>query len=458
MKRRVEGKKSKKGIIIVISIILVLAAGSTYMSYVYNKVKYWNDLIYPGVKIEEVDLSGKTKKEAIDLIKAKYGQQIVKKNINISAASKSYKLGYDKLKANYNIEDTVNEAFAYEKDLKFYSKYTSIKNPKVKTYKLKFSYDQAPIKELVANVEKDVNKDPVNAKISMNSNGTFNITADETGYKLQKEKLEKDILEKINGDLSGDIELKAAVDEVKASITEDKLKTINTKVSSYSSNYGSISSTERANNIVLATRSINGTLVMPGDSFSFNGVLGKRTGDKGYQQAPVVVGNKVETDFGGGICQVSSSLYNAIIKCNIKATERTHHTLPSSYVGLGMDATVDYGSIDYKFTNTLNFPIYIQSFTSNGVLYFNIYSNSSLTNRTYEFATDVYQTLQPNTKTVEDPNIPVGQQEIVQKAYVGYKVKVYLVTYENGKEIKKDFLYEDYYKPVDGLIKKGTKK
>ena len=108
--------------------------------------------------------------------------------------------------------------------------------------------------------------------------------------------------------------------------------------------------------------------------FSFNGVVGQRTAEKGYQAAPVIVGEKIENGLGGGVCQVSSTLFNAVASCNLESVERSHHTKPVHYVPQGMDATVDYGNIDYKFRNNLQSPVYIEAYTSNGNVVFNLYS------------------------------------------------------------------------------------
>ncbi len=146
-----------------------------------------------------------------------------------------------------------------------------------------------------------------------------------------------------------DINEKAPVKTQEAKIKKKQLETVNSNISSYTTNYGSISSPQRANNIVISAKAINGTLLMPGESFSFNNTVGPRTEKRGYQGAPVIIGNKIESGLGGGICQVSGTLYNAMLKANINATERVRHTFPSTYVPIGMDATIDYGNIDYKF-------------------------------------------------------------------------------------------------------------
>ena len=120
---------------------------------------------------------------------------------------------------------------------------------------------------------------------------------------------------------------------------------------------------------------------------------------------------------------------------------------------------MDWGNIDYKFTNTLDYPIYIEGYTKNKVLYFNVYSNKSLTNRRYDIVNDVYKTEKSTTKTIKDSSMPEGSKKIVQKAQTGYKVKVYLNTYdENNKLIKQELISDDYYRPIQGIVKVGTKK
>ena len=142
---------------------------------------------------------------------------------------------------------------------------------------------------------------------------------------------------------------------------EDKdkevLSQINTCISSFSTSLGT-SSITRISNIEVCAKAINGKILMPGEIFSFNEVVGKRTKERGYKEAPVIVNNKVESGLGGGICQVSSTLYNAVLIAGIHNIDRTHHSFPSEYVELGLDATVDWENIDFKFTNTLEYPIY----------------------------------------------------------------------------------------------------
>lgn len=222
----------------------------------------------------------------------------------------------------------------------------------------------------------------------------------------------------------------------KAKTKEDKdkeaLSQINTCISSFSTSLGA-SSTTRINNIEVCTKAINGKILMPGEIFSFNEVVGKRTKERGYKEAPVIVNNKVESGLGGGICQVSSTLYNAVLIAGIQSIDRTHHSVPSEYVDLGLDATVDWENIDFKFTNTLQYPIYIEGQIKNNNLYVNILSNSKLSAKKYIIENSI----------LEEGNV--------------CEAKVTRKTYENGSFVNSEAISDDTYM-ASSLLKKNDKK
>jgi len=454
-----KNKRTRK-LLINLIIFIMLMVGAVFGGYflqVKNEVSKWDKLIFPGVKVEGVDVAGKTKEEAKGILEHKFGQPVLKKKICINTTNKIYKFDYSKLKVKFNIDKTVEEAFNYGKTLGILDKYNLIKKQKSMELKLCYSYDSSAVKDIIATIEKDINVKPQNAKIEVISGGMVKVIPDKKGVKLISDKLEKDILAEFNGGLKEEVKIDAQIKESAASVTADKLSTIDCKISTYSTSF-TTSIPQRINNITLATKSINGILLMPGDIFSFNKIVGERTAARGYQEAGVVIGSKVESGLGGGICQVSGTLYNALLLANIKATERTHHTIPSSYVPKGCDATVDYGNIDYKFKNTLPYPIYIEGHVQNKNLYFNIYSNSNLLKRKYEVFNEIYETIQPKVKEVQDGTLAAGNIVIEQQPIVGYKVKVYRKVIENGKAISTDLISNDFYKPVDGIKKLGIKK
>lgn len=375
---RKRAKKNKLVVPFMIFGILLLSAACGYVTYNYNYIKYWNGLIYPGVTVGGVNLSEKTKDEAQEILKHNFSEQIVKKNININVEGKIYTLNYSKISPKYSIDDAVNAAFNYGKSSNMFVQYIMLKMNKDENFDLNFAYDEKPVKELISNIQSEVNKDPVNASLGID-NGNLNVISEVNGKKLEKDKLEKETLSKINGSIGQNVTVTAPVKQIPAKIKGDSLKSINSLIGTYSTNFAS-SSSQRANNITLATKSINGKILMPGEVFSFNDTVGERTEERGYEPAPVIIGNKLESGLGGGICQVSTTLYNAVNRAGMTSVEREHHTMPVHYVPQGMDATVDYGNIDYKFKNTYQYPVYIQAYILNGNIMFNLYSNASMKN------------------------------------------------------------------------------
>ncbi len=187
--------------------------------------------------------------------------------------------------------------------------------------------------------------------------------------------------------------------------------------------------------------------------------MGDTTADKGYQPGGVYVGNKVEIGYGGGICQVSSTLHNAVLDSGILPDQRLNHNMAVGYVPLGLDATIAYGGIDYVFTNPYKYPIYIEGYTGGGNVTFNIYSNSAAKGgKTYSFSSETYETIPVTVKYEDDPTLPIGTEKVTQNGSQGYKVKAYRTTYENGNVVSTDLMNTDTYVPLPKIIKRGTKK
>ncbi|MCB2305161.1 VanW family protein [Clostridium estertheticum] len=447
----------KKKAIIIIG-VLILFSTFTFSGYSYIRVKYWDSLILPGVKIGNEDLTGKTRKEAQTIINDKYASDVMKKKITIVTDEKKYIIDYKMVEAKYNVDQAVEQALTYGKDRNMFQKYKAITHPVSKQIKLTFEYNDKAVDKILKGIAKEIDKKAKNATITKESGGEFVVTNDVIGKQLEVEKLKNDIKSKIDVGVSkDDAYIKAAVKDIKPKISEAALKTVNTRISRYTTNFGS-SSEDRATNIALATGSINGKLLMPGDVFSFNDVVGERTALRGYKAAGVIIGDKLEQGLGGGICQVSSTLYNAMLSTSIVSVERIHHTISSGYIPKGQDATVDYGNLDYKFKNTFEYPIYIEGFLSNGNIHFNIYSNSTLTKRTYEIVNEVSEPTDPKTETIKDPTMYQGQSEIVKTGYAGFKVKVTRKTYENGKLVNTEIINQDTFHVINEVKKVGTKR
>jgi vancomycin resistance protein YoaR len=457
MMRKRRTKKEKRLTVVKGILIIGTLSAAAVLGYLYKEQKGAISVISQGVYIENISLGGKKLSEAEALIQEKYGSPLISKKIQIEASNKTYVLDFSKLEARYDIDKVTAEAFSYGKEGNILEKLINKKSGERKDFHLSFTYNSKPIDELIDKIEKEINKNAVDAKISI-TNGQVKITPEVEGVKLQKDKLREAIVAQFNGEKSKDtVIIKAPLEVAKPKIISEKLSVVNTLISSFSTNF-STSIANRINNIELATKAINGTILMPGETFSFNEIVGERTKERGYKEAGVIIGDKVESGLGGGICQVSSTLYNAMLTANLKAEERRNHTLPLGYVGKGLDATVDWGNIDFQFKNTLNTPIFIEGYTKNKNVYFNIYSDKELTKRTYKMVADIYDTVQPTVKYIDNPNLNEGMTQVIKNGSAGYKVKVYRNTFENGKLINTELISNDYYKAIDGEISRGLKK
>lgn len=424
---------------------------------IHSENQKWDSLFYPGITIAKINIGGKTKDESRDLIQSRHIDPLLRKKANIIVNDKVYIMEYSRLVKEYNIDNAIDKAFNLGKDLSFYQKYQLKRQGVTENFDVSIVYDESYIEDFIKDIEKDINNEPVNASIRIISDGSIQIISDVKGYKAQTEKLEEYIKDKIINDTYEDMDIELSIEESIANVTADDLISIDTRISSFSTNFAS-SSKERINNIELALKALNGKVLMPGEIFSFNDCVEERTKERGFMIAPIIMKGKLQNGIGGGICQVSSTLYNAILRTDMKVLERKNHTLPTPYVGLGLDATVAWNNIDLKFENTLDYPVFIEGYTKNKDLYINIYSNSDLAKRKYTIENKISSIIEPITNTINDTSLAEGQLVTIQKGSKGYKVKVTKHIYENKELISSDVVSEDIYEPIAHIVKIGINK
>lgn len=451
-------QKNKK-LMITISVVLVLiiAAILAYTLVVNNTVKGYEGKVYPGVSVYGINIGGLTKEDAVNSLNEKLSSDIMDKSLSVTVGEKKIDLKYSDLAPGYDIEAITEDAVKYGKDDGMFEKYSRIKKGEAYEIEAKISYDEAKLKEFEDTVKSTVDIAPQDAKISING-GNISITPEVVGYKINGDELHNKLVENINGDPTHEVELTFELEESKPRITEADLSKITGRMSSYNSSYRD-SGDGRVKNMQIATETINGVLLMPGDEFSYNELIGDTTPDKGYEKANTYVGNTIVPDYGGGICQVSTALYRAVMRANIRSTERTNHSLTVSYSEPGLDATVAYGVVDYKFVNTYDFPVYIEGYIGGGTVGFNIYGDpAGLDGKTYELVNEIHETYSPENEYIDDATLEAGKEVIQSHGMPGYKASSYQVTYENGIEVNREFIATDVYLTTNNIVKRGTKK
>ncbi|MEQ6388371.1 VanW family protein [Bacillaceae bacterium S4-13-58] len=222
---------------------------------------------------------------------------------------------------------------------------------------------------LINQLDQKIYKAPVDA--SINDNGI--IVPGEVGYKLHLHRF-KELFYTYFFE-NGSVQMEAPILEVHPKVDSELLANIRTQqIGQYVTYYNS-KNKERSYNIVLSTEAINNHVIFPGETFSFNQVVGKRTKEKGYLPAPVIVKGEVAEGIGGGICQVSSTLFNAVDRAGVEILQRYSHSKSVPYVPPGRDATVSWYGPDFTFKNILNEPVLIRSKARDGKVVIQIYSS-----------------------------------------------------------------------------------
>lgn len=215
------------------------------------------------------------------------------------------------------------------------------------------------------------------------------------------------------------------------------------------------SNKNRSNNIELATNKLNGTVIMPGEVFSYNKIVGKRTIEKGYKEAGAYAGGEVIQEVGGGICQVSSTMYNAALYANLEIIDRSNHYFETTYVDVGRDATVSWGTLDFKFKNNRQYPIKIEATSKNGVMKISILGIKEEKEYEVIIKSETTSIIPKTIKYVEDSKLNLGEEQIVQVGHDGSTSKTYKILRLNGITISTEVISEDYYHPLEKIIKKN---
>lgn len=218
------------------------------------------------------------------------------------------------------------------------------------------------------------------------------------------------------------------------------------------------SNVNRTTNLKLSASKINGTVLLPGEVFSYNQVVGKRTIEAGYRDAAIYSGGKVVDGLGGGICQISSTLYDAVVLANLEIVERSNHGFVTSYLDAGWDATVVYGAIDFKFKNSRKYPIKIVASVSNGVAEFQIFGKKEEVEYEVDIETKVIASIPFKVRYVNDSTLAAGKTKVLQGGSNGCKVEAYKVLKQNEQEVSRTLLSRDTYNAMEKIIARGTKK
>ena len=314
--------------------------------------------------------------------------------------------------------------------------------------------DEFKIRSMVSAVADSVDRQAVNATILETVNGV-EISRDQTGRRTDREATVKALVQAIK--TGNEDEIPLIVMDTPASIRVRDLQGIDGMIAAFATVYDSADES-RSRNIQIAASKLSDILVGPGDILSFNERVGLRTPEHGYKLAPTLSSAGAVMDWGGGVCQVSSTLYNAALLADFEVVERSAHYQPPVYVPLGQDATVADGQIDLKVKNTRRHPIYIRTLAEAGKLEVLIYGKREQGAPTVRIETTEKTVHVPQTIILQDPGLPLGEEVVESIGRTGFVVTVHRIRLQGEKEIGREKISSDEFEGIDRVVRVGARK
>jgi len=501
-------------------IIVCLALLCFILSTTYVVMALSGDYIYSNIKVLDTDIGGLTKEKAIDKLNQKF-KNADNVYITIKFDSKAETISLKDLSVEYDIKNAVEEAYkighlgnAFKRLVEIIGVQIKGRNsdilynydkeklsiicdklekairiePKddwfeVKEHKLFFNYGYVgrgiDKEEVIKQVEQEIKElksteivakvieiqfkklsadsiptEPKDATFKVENYRNIVYIKEQPGVIFDKVLFESLLKDNYDSKKSFSIAVNATLPKI--TVEDLKSKIFESTLSSFETSYASSPDNRKAN-VKLAASKIGNIILGPGDEFSYNKIVGPRTEDRGFKKAHVYSNGKIIDDFGGGICQVSTTLYNAVLKVDLVVTERSNHMFTVSYAQPGMDATVSYGIDDFKFKNNLAWPIKIIDNTTATNVGFTIIGTQQNSGKIVEFRREILKTIPYPTKEIQNSTLEEGKKNINQNGMDGYVVNVYKITKQNGNVVKEEFLHKDTYKPLEKIVEIGTK-
>ncbi|CED93511.1 VanW like protein [Romboutsia ilealis] len=403
----------KYKIVGLMAIICVLGVSINY----FNKKYIYTNVIAKNIFVEGIDVSNLTKEEAINYL----NENVILGELQLNYNGETNVISPDEIDLKYNTSEVVEKAYNYTKTDSYFENVKRFfnLNKNSKNLEIKSLYNENKLSEKIQNISDSINVDMKNATVYISDSGNISTSSAKIGKELDIASTRESIYDAIKNKDYKSIDLKVNIKEPK--ISTEAAKSVNTLLAEFSTKF-STKDSNRVTNVVLSAKATSDVLLMPGEEFSYNNLTGKRTASNGYKDAPVIINGKLEQDVGGGVCQVSSTLFNSVLYSGLDVTSRRNHSLKSSYVSIGRDAMVSDGGSDFRFKNPYSHPVYIKNTVSNGVITSKIYGNISD---------------KKNISIKVEPYTTEGLD--AAKTYIEYKDS-------NGKVIKTQYISNSVYK------------
>ena len=461
--------RKKHILLVLLSAAVLFTAGFVYQSYREKQAKeQWiahmtdtveRNTFYEGTYLDDTALGGLTLQEARDQFAQKAAEHLGKLKVELTYQDRSWVFDQEDIGAQIDWEDKLNELYGLAREGELEERYKQVEEIREKGVRKEttLTMDVSRIQDDIATIAKELTIAPVDADVQFypERENKFAFTSEKSGQTVDGDALYRSAEQILNSGEPGTVAIEPVPAEPKMRVAD--LEKATKRIVSFSTDLQK-SSANRAYNVELSLKNINGKRVDPGKVFSFNDTVGPRTKAAGFKTAPVIMPDKsMKDDWGGGVCQASTTVFNAAALAGMKIVERYHHSFPASYVPAGMDATVTYGGADFKFKNIKDTPIFFHTYRKGRLVYVDIYGEPIPNSGSYKLVTDLIETIQaPEPKRVLDTEgkyvaVAGGEKEHV-KSRTGYRLNTYRVLYENGKQVSTELLVKNFYRPIQGVI------
>lgn len=417
------------------------------------------ETIKKGIFAEEIELSGKTAEEAEVLIGG-YIEQLKAISVTLYAAdNQPVETSAGELGLYWSNPELVEEALELGTKGNVIERYTAMKDleHENKVFPIEYDFDVAQINDVLLLRCAPYDRDAVNGALKR-VNGAFQMVAGETGYHLDVESSIDVVYAYLTEQwdkTAGSVALDIRAEEPRG--TAEELAQVKDVLGTFTTSYSS-SGSSRSANVANGCQLINGTTLYPGEEFSTYEAVAPFTEKNGYYMAGSYLNGQVVDSLGGGICQVSTTLYNAVLKAELEVTERHNHSMIVTYVDPSADAAIAESSgKDFKFVNNTDSPIYIEGYTENKRITFTIYGKETRSpGRKVSYVSEVLEIIPPEEQINQDAGEPIGYIADGSAAHTGYKARLWKVVTVDGTEVSREQVNSSSYRMTPRIITVGT--
>ncbi len=441
------------------TISIFLLAG-VILGGTYGRVmaeSYFGSTVTEGVRVNGVDIGGLTSDEA----KATLAKALATKpelQITFSLKEQKHMYPLQDVGLTPDLAATVDQAAAIGKVGSLQYRFTQTQLAKKGNFNLPLqaSLNEKKFTQFTRELDKQFGQQPIDATFQVTKDGALHIVPEKNGYSVDKEAL-KQSLSLFNIDGTQPL-IKLHTVESSPEFTAKEIQSMapTQELGSATTSFDLTNKT-RTQNIVIAASQLNNKLFAPGETISFNDTVGPRVAERGYQEAKVILKGKLVPGIGGGVCQVSSTLYNTVLNADLKIVRRSHHSLKVGYLPAGLDATVADNGLDFKFQNTTSGYIMLKTAVVGSKLTIRVLGAPKAADYDIKVYSIINKVIPYQTVKKYNSQLWIGQQKVVQKGQPGYKATAIREYWLHGKLVKKEVLSNDTYRPEDRIIDIGTR-